>query len=136
MVEGLNEELQGLMRFHGHLGPYVTVGLRMGKIAAERLGDYHGLHAKVRCVLTPPMSCVADGVQFSSGCTLGKGNIELSEATNPEALFVKGKRKLLVSLKPEARRKIDSEMSKEYEVEQSLYYYRLPEEDLFDVSEK
>ncbi len=29
-------ELENLKRFHGHLGPYAVIGLRIGKIAVEK----------------------------------------------------------------------------------------------------
>ena len=130
----LPAELESLKRFHGHLGPYVTVGLRMGLVAKRVLGDYHGLKATVYCDLEPPMRCVLDGIQFSSCCTFGKGNISAREGPNPKAVFIKEGKKLVVSLKPGLRERIDSEMSKAREVEQSLRYYRIPEDDLLEVS--
>jgi len=77
------EDLRDLQRFHGHLGVYVTVGLRMGAIGKRRFGQYKGLRATVQSALEPPMRCVLDGVQFSSGCTMGKGNIVLQPGSEP-----------------------------------------------------
>ena len=39
----LPPELEGLSRFHGHLGVYVTLGLRMGAIGTRAFGHYKGL---------------------------------------------------------------------------------------------
>src|SRR2546421_2104922 len=72
----LPPKLADLQRFHGHLGVYVTLGLRMGEIGKRRFGHYKGLHARVESQPEPPMRCVVDGIQFSSGCTMGKGNID------------------------------------------------------------
>jgi len=71
------KDLADLRRFHGHLGPYVVLGLRLGQYALERLGvaPHFGLEAQVRCAGNPPESCLLDGVQFATGCTLGKQNI-------------------------------------------------------------
>ncbi|HEY5539214.1 MAG TPA: formylmethanofuran dehydrogenase subunit E family protein, partial [Thermoplasmata archaeon] len=80
----LPDELRALQQFHGHLGVYVTLGLRMGAIGKRRFGHYKGLKAIVRSVPDPPMRCVLDGVQFSSGCTMGKGNIVLEPASEPQ----------------------------------------------------
>ncbi|TLZ87682.1 MAG: hypothetical protein E6K02_03035 [Methanobacteriota archaeon] len=129
----LPEELQSLQRFHGHLGVYVTLGLRMGAIGKRRFGHYKGLRAVVESQPEPPMRCVLDGVQFSSGCTMGKGNIALEAGSEPAVLFEKEGHRLRVSLRSGWREKIDREMSKDQELEQSLYYYEIPEEEVFDV---
>lgn len=81
------------------------------------------------------MLCVVDGVQFASGCTMGKGNITVAPAGEPEVLFEKDGRRVRVALKPGWRERIDREMSKETEIEQSLFYHGLPETELFDVQE-
>ena len=75
-------------RFHGHVGPYVVMGYRSGRLAQERLGaNAFKLKAEVSAGTRPPMSCFADGVQLGSGCTLGKGNIRLNEEEQVEARF-------------------------------------------------
>ena len=128
------EELESLKGFHGHLGPYVTIGFRMGQIARRELGDYRGMKATVYCSLEPPMRCIVDGVQFSSGCTFGKGNIVIKRGANPRAVFTKEDRSLKVALRVDLRKRIDTEMSKAHEAEQSLRYYRMAEGDLLVVS--
>ena len=131
----LPDELQSLQRFHGHLGVYVTLGLRMGAIGKRRFGHYKGLRAVVATDPEPPMRCVLDGIQFSSGCTMGKGNIALEAASEPAVLFEKEGRRLRVSLKSGWREQIDREMSKEKELEQSLFYYEIPEDQVFEIRE-
>lgn len=76
------ELIDRLRAFHGHLGPFALLGYRAGKLALTRLGapSHFGIHAVVRCPPQPPPSCFADGVQYSTGCTLGKRNIELVPA--------------------------------------------------------
>ena len=127
------EELEILKKFHGHLGPYVTLGLRMGQIANRELGDYRGMVATVYCSLIPPMRCLVDGVQMASGCTFGKANIKVRPGKNPQTVFEKGGSTIIVTLKHGLRQTIDKEMSKAKEVEQSLRYYSMAEDDLFDV---
>jgi formylmethanofuran dehydrogenase subunit E len=131
----LPEDLAALQRFHGHLGVYVTLGLRMGAIGKRRFGHYKGLRAFVTSDPEPPMRCVLDGIQFSSGCTMGKGNISLESADEPAVIFEKEGRRLRIGLKPGWRAKIDREMSKEKEIEQSLFYYGIPEAEVFEISE-
>jgi formylmethanofuran dehydrogenase subunit E len=129
------DELSALKKFHGHLGVYVTLGLRMGAIGKRRFGHYKGLTASVRSQPDPPMRCVLDGVQFSSGCTMGKGNIALETGSEPEVTFEKDGRRLQISLRPGWRERIDREMSKEKEIEQSLFYYEIAEDEVFDIRE-
>ncbi len=129
----LPEELAALQRFHGHLGVYVTLGLRMGAVGKRRFGHYKGLTASVRSQPDPPMRCVLDGIQFSSGCTFGKGNISLEPGSEPEVTFEKEGKRLRVALKKGWREKIDREMSKDKELQQSLFYYEIPESDVFDI---
>ena len=131
----LPPELEALRAFHGHLGVYVTLGLRMGAVGRRRFGHYKGLSAAVRARLQPPMLCLVDGVQFSSGCTMGKGNIRVEDGENPEVVFTKEGTVLRISLQPGWRERIDREMSKDAEVAQSRYYFDLPESELFDIDE-
>ena len=131
----LPPELGTLRAFHGHLGVYVTLGLRMGAIGKRRFGHHKGLTALVRSRPEPPMLCVVDGVQLSSGCTMGKGNIRVEAGENPEVVFAKGGHTLRVALRPGWRERIDREMSKELELEQSLFYFSAPESELFDLTE-
>lgn len=131
----LPPELEALRRFHGHLGIYVTLGLRMGAIGARTFGHYKGLTAHVRSAPKPPMLCVVDGIQFSSGCTMGKGNIAVEVGEAPEVTFEKAGRRLRIALKPGWRERIDKEMSHETELERSAFYFRLPEDELFDLTE-
>lgn len=130
----LPEELLALQRFHGHLGIYVTLGLRMGVIGKRTLGGYKGLRATVRTVPKPPMMCVVDGVQFGSACTMGKGNIAIEAATEPSVTFEKEGQRLTISLKAGLREKVDAEMSHEAELERSVFYFTIPETQIFDIS--
>jgi formylmethanofuran dehydrogenase subunit E len=62
--------------FHGHLGPWLALGLRAGLRARRVVSpDPFCLTAFVRCPGRTPYTCFLDGIQFGSGCTLGKGNI-------------------------------------------------------------
>lgn len=131
----LPEELAALQRFHGHLGIYVTLGLRMGAIGKRALGGYKGLRATVRTVPKPPMMCVVDGVQFASACTMGKGNIAIEPAPDPGVTFEKEGRRLTISLKPGLRETVEGEMSHEREIERSVHYFEVPEDEIFDVTE-
>lgn len=66
-----------LREFHGHIGPYVIIGYRMGKRAERDLAlkGHFDLRITVECSGAPPESCPVDGLQVSTGATCGKRNI-------------------------------------------------------------
>ncbi len=75
--------------FHGHLGSFLVLGIRMGRLALKKLNSpgYESIEALVKTGTTPSLSCLADGIQISTGCTLGKGNIATEPLSIPEADF-------------------------------------------------
>ena len=131
----LPDELAALQRFHGHLGIYVTLGLRMGTIGKRTFGHWKGLQATVRTVPKPPMMCLVDGVQVGSACTMGKGNITVEPASEPGVTFTKDGRRLTIALKPGLVRAIEGEMSHEREIERSVHYFEVPEDEVFEIHE-
>jgi len=111
----MNEELTHLQTFHGHLGPYVVLGYRMGLIANQHLGDDPFCKsAKVFTEENPPMSCAVDGIQISSGCTLGKANIEIISDRNLKAVFKdESGKQIQIKLKESAQDEIQKNVTKE-----------------------
>lgn len=66
--------------FHGHLGPWLVLGALVGQDATRRLETPGQWKIQVTCWMPPdkqrtPFSCMLDGLQVSSGATLGKQNI-------------------------------------------------------------
>jgi hypothetical protein len=66
--------------FHGHLGPWVTVGAMIGRDAVARLDTPGHWKLEVVCWMPPerqrtPFSCILDGLQATSGATMGKRNL-------------------------------------------------------------
>ncbi|OPY32020.1 MAG: FmdE, Molybdenum formylmethanofuran dehydrogenase operon [Methanomassiliicoccales archaeon PtaU1.Bin124] len=126
----LPPELEALKQFHGHLGPYVVVGYRMGKLArAEMKGKLKAVAYSKR----PPVSCLVDGIQFTSGCTLGKGNIEVLDDGIPKAIFRSADLELTLELKDEVRRDVDAQMTHETEEMLALSIFRASTDSLFTI---
>jgi formylmethanofuran dehydrogenase subunit E len=90
------------IKFHGHLGPYLVLGLKAGELALKRLGvkKYFGLIVKVYGATQKPKSCLIDGLQLSTGTTYGKGNIEKFNGNKimVEARRKEGNRKVRIEL--------------------------------------
>ncbi|MFH0790636.1 MAG: formylmethanofuran dehydrogenase subunit E family protein [Candidatus Omnitrophota bacterium] len=72
--------LNEAIKFHGHLGPYLVLGVLAGELALNKLKceKYFGLDVNVQGVDKKPKSCFIDGLQLSTGATYGKGNIKKS----------------------------------------------------------
>jgi pyrimidine-specific ribonucleoside hydrolase len=90
--------------FHGHLGVYSIVGAKMGILAREYFGvSTDILKIESYAGSTPPFSCMNDGLQVSTGATLGQGTIHLANdpVTKPQALFCYNNNKILIKLRPE-----------------------------------
>ena len=96
------------VEFHGHLGPFLVIGLRMGSLALKLLGlrGYSGLRAIVETGNEPPLSCIVDGVQVATGCTLGRGNIEVVKNDGAKVTFLKEDKILVVELRESVYRRI------------------------------
>jgi len=72
---GTEEKVRRAREFHGHICPFLLLGVRASEIALGRLGAGktteeetvgEGLLALVEC-----NNCFTDGVQVATGCTLG-----------------------------------------------------------------
>ena len=84
------ELLAAAARFHGHLGPWLVLGLKAGGYARKKLAaSPFELSARVFCPADTPYTCFVDGVQFSSGCTMGKGNISHHRAEGCRVEFTR-----------------------------------------------
>jgi len=89
--------IEDLAAFHGHLGPYIVLGYRMGIYVRQNFcGDPFSMKAAVYCQGVPPQSCLADGVQIGSGCTLGKRNIEIVACDEIRCEFACGEKKIVL----------------------------------------
>ncbi len=98
------------MQFHGHLGPFLILGLRAGLFANHFLDkDCFNTEAVVETDLKPPCSCFVDGVQVATGCTMGKRNIDLIKGSGLSVTFTKGDRKLRIELKKNLLKKLLSD---------------------------
>ncbi|MFO7669994.1 MAG: nucleoside hydrolase [Bacteroidales bacterium] len=98
---------------HGHTGIYSIIGAKMGIRAME----YFNVGVNNLVVITfagsePPLSCFNDGVQISSGATIGQGLITVSDSISPvpSALFEFNNQKVTISLNPEIARQMGDDI--------------------------
>ncbi|MCL2622228.1 MAG: FmdE family protein [Planctomycetaceae bacterium] len=65
------QELDGVIAFHGHSCPGLAFGIRVGEWAMREFG--HAADEEVVAVVESDM-CAVDAIQYLVGCTFGKGN--------------------------------------------------------------
>jgi pyrimidine-specific ribonucleoside hydrolase len=113
---------------HRHLGVYTIVGVKMGM----RVREYFGAGVDEMEVISyagmkPPYSCMNDGLQVSTGATLGHGSIQIDSDSIrlPKADFIYMGQTISVSLKDDYRLKIESqvgELNDIYGLESDIYW--------------
>ena len=75
--------LATVVQFHGHLGPSVVAGARMGMIGLRAVEAKGYFDVEVTCegpLAKAPQSCFLDGVQVATGATLGKRTLQWVQA--------------------------------------------------------
>lgn len=134
-VKLLNEALKQIEQFHGHLGPFAVIGYRMGLIANKKLSnDPFKKKAIVFTGTDPPLSCIVDGIQISSGCTYGKGNIVVkNEGIAKVEFFTENGKKIEVKLKPFIKKEIDTTVTEENIISYSEKIFEKSDEELFEI---
>ena len=78
------EILEKAVNFHGHLGPFLVLGIRMGFIGLRELRVERGnpkLRVTVMTKPSVPFSCVIDGIQAATLCTVGNRKLRLRNST-------------------------------------------------------
>jgi formylmethanofuran dehydrogenase subunit E len=129
-----NDLLEDAVRFHGHLGPFLVLGLRAGLLATEYLGkSYFELKARVETASHPPQSCFIDGVQFASGCTTGKCNLTVEVGSNVSAEFIRGERGIRLAVQDNILRALDNLSSEEQVEKMSSELIRKPDDEVFVI---
>ena len=131
------DEIDLLRAFHGHLGPYVYAGLRMGKFALGALNanPHFGMEVDVWCPAATPRSCMLDGIQFSTGCTLGKQNIRHHACEDDiRAVFLNRdtSQKMALRLRSEGMAKAVAEMDANGDEAGAAVVQSLPHRELFE----
>jgi pyrimidine-specific ribonucleoside hydrolase len=100
--------------FHGHLGVFSIVGAKMGIKAREFFGvGPDVIRVTSFAGLKPPYSCLNDGIQVSTGATLGMGTIEVAKDSPaaPSAVFTYKNRSVRITLKPQYLKQVNEDIN-------------------------
>lgn len=133
--DNIKDMVERGIKLHGHSGPYLNLGIRMGLLALDQLGakGYFGLSTEVELEYRTPMSCLIDGLQISTGCTMGKGNIKVKNNPVPIKVTIKSEQKTItVTIKPEIYQLMDFKKNTDEDLAEKIL--KMGDRELFDYS--
>ncbi len=82
--EKLTSLMEDAVKLHGHLGPFLVIGVRIGSIARKILNpnvkDKNQLCITAEIPLSTPFSCVIDGIQVTTRCTVGNQKLRIKNS--------------------------------------------------------
>jgi len=140
------QELEDILRkaidWHGHLGPFLVLGVKMGIIGIRELEAIKGnpkLRVTVMTKPSVPFSCVIDGVQAATQCTLGNRKLRLQNS--PKSVSAKFQilegNTVNVTLNPAKQEELErllSEHARSEEIEKIAHnVVSMPEKELFEI---
>jgi len=98
---------------HRHLGVFAIIGVKMGIRAREYFcTGVDEMEVTTHAGSTPPLSCMNDGIQVSTGATPGHGLLTVSQEQPffPAAEFTHKDRTVRITLKKELAERVSSEL--------------------------
>jgi formylmethanofuran dehydrogenase subunit E len=111
-MENSRQILLDALKFHGHRCWASVAGVRAGLAALRELGVNRSggrqLHAFVEIGEEHGGICFGDGVQYTTGCTLGKGNLEKTPYGKLAVTIIEraSNRAIRISYKPTLQKQI------------------------------
>lgn len=133
--DNIKDMVERGIKLHGHSGPYLNLGIRMGLLALDQLDakGYFGLSTEVELEYRTPMSCLIDGLQISTGCTMGKGNIKVKNNPVPIKVTIKSEQKsITITIKPEIYQLMDFKKNTDEDLAEKIL--KMGDRELFDYS--
>jgi len=125
------DELVRASEFHTHLGPYLVVGMRMGRAVTRELGDRpFTIRIRAHTGRVPPYSCLLDGVQVSTPCTIGNGCLEVADDCAMAIDATKDGRTVRVALRRDVFESIEKTCTEENQESFACEIWEMPEEKL------
>lgn len=141
-TEKLDAILRKAEEFHGHLGPFLTLGVRIGLIGIGELKvkrNDEKLRVTAMLKYSVPFSCVVDGIQVATKCTIGNKKLRLRSSSGIAARFeLQRGEQITVSVNPTAFERLKNELLSENvppkEVRKLAHLVAsMPEEELFII---
>ena len=143
-TRSLDSVVREAVAFHGHLGPFLVLGIRMGLTGLRELKANEGELKQAIAILkqTPPFSCTIDGIQITTHCTVGNGKLKLKDKSDAISAIFEDKKgeQVIVTLRSKKFEELKKALPKN---RQSQINIRLakdiastPETDLFTIKKR
>ena len=135
--------LKRAVEFHGHLGPFLVLGLRIGLAGLRELKirrEERELQVTAKLQYSIPFSCAVDGLQISTKCTMWSKRLQVMDYSGIETKFELEKGKEVTVAVDSAflnmlKRRLPSESVPSEEVRKLAWLVAsTPEEELFTIS--
>jgi len=128
-------------KLHGHVGPFLVIGLKMGAAAKKALNisdtECTHLTAEVSVPLHPPFSCLLDGIQVSTTCTIGNQRLKIKNSKTIQATFTRQKdaKKVKITLTQNLSEQLEQKQKQNQLTEElALEIADMPENQLFNIT--
>ena len=128
-------------KFHGHLGPFLVIGVRMGEASIKHLSlignERLDLRANVKVPLQTPFSCLLDGIQIATTCTIGNQRLKIENAETIQATFTTQKeaKALKITINESLSEQLKQKQSQNKLTEElALEIAEMPENQLFNIT--
>jgi formylmethanofuran dehydrogenase subunit E len=136
--EKLKLAIKEAEKFHGHLGPFLVLGVRMGE-TAKKILETANLQVTAKLPLSTPFSCVLDGIQVATQCTIGNQKLEIENSSKGiSATFqcAKTGKKLKIKVNPKITDALMKKLSEGLSNEELAWEIAsMPEDKLFSVKQ-
>ena len=129
--------------FHGHLGPFLVIGVRIGLIGLKKIGKHDAgqLGIEVSLPLHVPFSCIIDGLQVSTNCTVGNQKLSFEDCPSIQVTFERkdNGQKIVVALNQSVFEKLKSQLLQETLSDEEIRNLAwkvaaIPEDELFVIT--
>jgi formylmethanofuran dehydrogenase subunit E len=142
--EKLASAIKNAEKLHGHLGPFLVIGVKMGeavrRILSPNAKGRSELEATVKIPLVTPISCIIDGIQATTHCTVGNRKLKIENSQKEIVVDFKlqnSNRKLKAAVNPKIVEKLMNGISEGISNEElALEIARMPETQLFTIREQ
>jgi hypothetical protein len=136
----LTSAIRDAEKLHGHLGPFLVIGVRMGKIAKRVLSakEEDKLRACARIPVLTPFSCILDGIQVATSCTVGNQRLSIENSKDIAVRFeLEHGRAISIYVRREAVEELLGKISEGAPNEQLAgEIARMPEDRLFSLEKR
>ncbi len=131
--------------FHGHLGPFLVIGVRMGLIGFRELGiEKNEGNLRITAMLknSVPFSCTIDGIQVATKCTIGNRKLRFIDSPGIASEFeLPHRSKVTVAVNPATfsrlkRELLSKNVSSEDTQKLAWKVASMPEKELFIIRSK